>query len=292
VEKRLALDFVRPFEKGMLKYMDRQVAGVAKDRVDKHKQAANQLVKHAVTMARPPKGTLVYGVIGAPARASVLNKKSLLEAAKGTFDSVMIVSEPFAVAYGMNSLDDTLVIDIGAGTVDLCRMHGAIPSEEDQITLTTAGDHVDAEFCSRLKQAVPEAQFTVNMAREIKERLGFVHNVNEKAEVTLPVDGKPRKFDVTAPLTEACRSIVPPIVQGLRQLIATFDPEFQQRMLNNILLGGGGSLMKGLDRLLEEALQEYGGGQVRKVMEPVYAGANGALKLSMDMPPEYWESIS
>lgn len=291
VEKRLALDFVRPFEKGVLKYMGREDAGVAKDRVEKHKEAARLLVKHAVSLARPTKGTLVHGVIGAPARASVVNKQVLLEAAKETFDSAMIVSEPFAIAYGMNHLDDTLVIDIGAGTVDLCRMHGAIPTEDDQITLTTAGDFVDEEFCKRLKSKYPEAQFSPNMAREMKEKYGFVHDVNEKAVVTLPVDGRPKQFDVTEILKDACKSVIPPIIQGLRQLISTFDPEFQKRMLNNILLGGGGSQMKGLDKLIEVALEEYGGGKVTKVYEPVFAGANGALKLSMDMPEDYWKQI-
>ena len=129
------------------------------------------------------------------------------------------------------------------------------------------------------------------MAREIKEKWGFVHEVNESAEVTLPVDGKPRKFNVVEPLKEACSSIIPPIVQGLRQLIATFDPEFQRRMLNNIMLGGGGSQLRGLDRLIETALEEYGGGKVTKVYEPVFAGANGALKLSMDMPEDYWKEF-
>jgi len=50
----------------------------------------------------------------------------------------MVVSEPFAVAYGMNLLNNALVIDIGAGTTDFCIMHGTIPSEEDQKTILTA----------------------------------------------------------------------------------------------------------------------------------------------------------
>ena len=41
------------------------------------------------------------------------------------------------------------------------------------------------------------------MVREIKEKYGFVHEVNEKVVVSLPVDGMPTKMDVTIPLKEA-----------------------------------------------------------------------------------------
>jgi len=290
-QHRLACNVVRPFEKGALKYAENKESGLTPEQIVKHKEAAKELVRHAVLMARPEKGTLVYGVIGAPARAAIHAKSEIMAACKGVFDSVMIVSEPFAVAYGMNMFEDAIVIDIGAGTTDLCRMHGAIPEEADQITLTTAGDFVDESLYNLLRKKFPEAQFSTNMVREIKERHAFVHDVNEKAVATLPVDGKPKQFDVTDVLKEACKSIVPPLVQGLRQLVGTFDPEFQRRMLGNTILAGGGSQIKGLDRLIEEAMVEYGGAKVTKVVEPVFAGANGALKLAADMPEDYWTEV-
>ena len=199
-EHRLALDVVRPFEKGMLKYNSHADAGVPQDQVRQHKEAARLLVEHAVALTRPPQGAPVYGVIGAPSRASVLNKKVLLEAARTSFDAVMVVSEPFTIAYGMNRLSDTLVIDIGAGTIDLCPVYGTFPSEEDQVTLPVGGDFIDEHFYNLVRKTYPEASLSMNMAREIKEKYGFVHDVNEKAVVTLPVGGKPKPFDVTAPL--------------------------------------------------------------------------------------------
>lgn len=289
---RLALDTVRPFERGALKYIDNAAAGIPREKLGRYKEAARELVKYIVSLCRPPKGSLVYGVIGSPARASILNKQALMDACKGTFDAVMIVSEPFAVAYGMNQFEDTLVVDIGAGTTDLCRMHGAIPADEDQITVAKAGDYIDDCAFKLIQEHHPTAQFTINMVREAKERLSFVNDVNDKAIVTWPdQQGRPTSYDITAELKEACRKIVPDIVEGLQRLVRTFDAEFQRRMLENVILAGGGSQIRGLDRLIEEDLQKYGGGKVTKVHEPDFAGANGALKLAADMPEEYWKEV-
>lgn len=290
-ENRLALNIVRPFERGALKYVEQSDAASTASKAHSHQQAAKLVLEHAVSQMRPTRGQPIYGVIGAPARASIKNKQVLLEAAKEAFDAVVIVSEPFTIAYGMNQLNDTMIVDIGAGTIDLCPMFGTYPSEEDQVTLPIGGDMIDAEFLSNMRKAYPEVQLTLNMAREIKEKFGFVHDLGEKVVVTLTAKGRPKPYDVTQPLKAACQSIVQPIVDGLCEVIAKLDPEYQGRMLTNVLLGGGGSQLRGLDRLIEQGIQELGGGKVTKVYDSVYAGASGALKLAMNMPAEYWQTM-
>lgn len=291
-EHRLALDIIRPFEKGALKYLDGKDVKLDAARVAAHKEAARQVVEHAVAITRPPKGLPVFGVIGAPSRASVQSKAVILEAASTTFDAALIVSEPFSIAYGCNKLSDALVVDIGAGTIDLCPLRGTLPTDEEQVTIPLGGDFVDEHLDALLRQAHPEAQFSRAMLREIKERHGGVIDTNERAIVTLPCRGKPTQLDVTGVVREACRRIVNPIVEGIRDLIARHDPEFQPRLLANILLGGGGSQIKGLDRALEEGLREYGQAKVKRVPDPVYAGAIGALKLAMGLPGAHWEKLA
>ena len=287
IEKRLSLNLYRPLEHGVLK------CGESGDEdKDGNARAARDLLLEAVRRARPRKDELVYAVIGAPAQANINSKNAIVEVAREAVDSVMLCSEPFAVAYGIEMLEDVLVIDIGAGTVDLCRMHGTMPEESDQITLTTAGDHVDRELARLVSENHPEAQFSTKMIKEIKERHSTVQESTEPIQVMLPVNGKPTEFDLTGEIKAACGSIVPPIVQGLGQLVATFDPEFQERLKGRVLLAGGGSQIKGLDSAIELEMQEMlGGGKVLRIEEPIYGGANGALKIAHDMPEEYWEQL-
>lgn len=285
-DKRLSLNLHRPLEHGVLKFN----ADGSEDA--EARRAAMDLVKEIVRLSKPRKDELVYAVIGVPAQAQINNKDAILQAARESVDSVMLCSEPFSVAYGLDMLEDVLVIDIGAGTVDLCRMHGTMPEESDQITMNTAGDFVDDELGKEIAAAFPEAQFTKQMVKEIKERYSTVDAATEPVLVQLPVNGKPTDFDITEQMRTACQRIVPPIVEGLGKLVGSFDPEFQEKLKSRVLLAGGGSQIKGLDRAITAKMHEMlGGGNVIRIEEPIYGGANGALKIAHDMPEEYWEQL-
>ena len=289
LERRLMLNLYRPLEKGVIKFSDTDGRS---DEAEGNMRAATDLVKQAVALAKPKSDELVYAVIGCPAECSMLNKKAILDAARDGVDSALVVSEPFAVAYGLDRLYDTLVIDIGAGTTDLCRMHGTLPADEDQITLDVAGDAIDEALWTNLEAACQGAQFTVHKIREIKERYAYVGDTRDPIEVELPVNGKPTKFFIEDPVRDACRTIIPPMVDALGQLVSSFDPDFQSHLKRNVLLGGGGSQIVGLGEALEREMKKsLGEGRVSTVEEPVYAGANGALKTAHDMPPEYWEQL-
>lgn len=284
LDNRMSLNLVRPLAGGSIKSKGKQDS-------EDMKKALRYLIQHIVDVAKIPAGSTIYSVIGAPAEVSVEGKTTLMEAASAFLDSVIICSEPFAVAYGLDFLDDTLVVDIGAGTVDLCRVHGTMPEADDQRTHEVGGDQLDQTLAEMVKSAYPEAQFSINMIRNIKEKYASVSTKMDTATVTLTEAGKPKEFDLTEQIYNACYTIIPPTVAALQDLIATYDPEFQHKMRNNVLVGGGGSQIRSMGLALEQALEEYGGGKVTMVEEPQYAGSNGALKIALDMPAEYWTSF-
>lgn len=284
LENRPMLDLHRPLERGLIK-----------EGSDRDDEAVRELLKHLLTLvgAGPEdRGDLkIRAVVGVPAEALRANKQVLRGALKGLVDNTIIVSEPFAVAYGLEELLHAMVIDSGAGTTDFCVMNGRYPTEEDQRTLTHAGDSVDEQLTTMVREKYPEAKFTVHMVRDWKEQYSFVGSPKKAVKVMVPVNGKPTALDITSEMRAACESLVAPISETMLDLISRVEPEYQERVRQNIILSGGTSLIANLGSTLQKDLDQVGGGRVRVVKDPVYVGSDGGLSLAMDAPDSDWEKL-
>lgn len=213
----------------------------------------------------------------APALASENDKQAIIDVTQDLVDSVMVVSEPFLVAYGLGLYNNALVVDIGAGTLDLCRMHGTIPEDEDQRTLYKAGSFIDDKFHGLLQEKVKDSPISLNQARSIKERYAFVSPITEGISVEFQVEGKAVLYNIAEELKAACEEVLPDTLAAIRELITTFEPEFQDELRNNIVLAGGGQI-RGLPVVIESDLAEFGPARVTVVDDPVYAGAARCVK--------------
>ncbi len=279
---RLSLNMIFPLADGVM-------------REDVQAVKATQLVlQDVIAQALPEKqpSDKVYAAIGVPAQASLNNKKALIELSKGFIDKILVVSEAFAVAYSIDRFDECLIVDIGAGTTDLCRMHGAMPEADDQLTLTYAGNFLDKELTQAILAQYPNVQLTPQIIKQIKEKHGFVYQVSEPVVVTLTEQGIPKQYDITDMLRTACLKLTDPISQAVQQLVGSFDADFQGKLRNNVIVAGGGSRLKGIDSAIEKSLEAYGGGNVTCVQDAEYCGSVGALKMCVEMPQEYWESLA
>ncbi|MDH3402146.1 MAG: rod shape-determining protein [Acidobacteriota bacterium] len=285
LENRLMLDLHRPLERGLIK-----------EGADRDARAVRELLKHVLSLAGTEaareEGRAVRAVVGVPAEAMRVNKQQLRSAMAGLVESLMIVSEPFAVAYGLDALLHALIVDIGAGTTDLCVMNGRYPRDEDQKTLTAAGDSIDEQLQQLIQARFPEANFSRHMVTAWKESGSFVGELSGKIMVTAPVQGRPTKFDITEEMRTACASLVPPVVEAMLDLISRVEPEYQAKVRNNVILTGGSSLISGLGAALQEALKEVGGGKVRVVKDPAFVGADGGLAIATDAPDSDWETLT
>jgi rod shape-determining protein MreB len=285
LDNRSMLDLRRPLERGVIR-----------EGSEKDEEAVLELLRHLMSLiGLKQKGKnrpKVRAVIGVPAEAFRVSKQRLRSAMDGMADSIMLVSEPFAVAYGLDALLHAMIIDIGAGTTDLCIMQGRYPAEEDQRTLPDAGDAIDDQLAKMMRERHPEAQFSIHMIRDWKERWSFVGEPKRRVVVNVPVKGKATEIDITDEMRAACESIVAPICETMMDLMARVEPEYQEKVRHNVILAGGTSLIPGLPEVLDRALSELGGGRSTVVKDPIFAGSDGGLAIARDATTADWERLS
>jgi rod shape-determining protein MreB and related proteins len=285
LDNRSMLDLRRPLERGVIR-----------EGSDKDEEAVQELLRHLMSLVglkqKSKNRPKVRTVVGVPAETFRVSKQRVRSAMDGLSDSVMLVSEPFAVAYGLEALLHAMIVDIGAGTTDLCIMQGRYPADEDQRTVLNAGDSIDEQLAKAVREAHPEAQFSIHMVRDWKERWGFVGEPRGRVTVTAPVKGKATELDLTEEMRAACESIVPPICETMADLLARAEPEYQDKVRNNVILAGGSSALAGLAGALERALAELGGGRVSAVKDPVFAGSDGGLAIARDATSADWERLA
>jgi rod shape-determining protein MreB and related proteins len=282
LKNRLALNLFRPLEHGVIK-----------DTAEDRKFIAH-FITNIIGRGDPEDYNRVVAVIGAPAEASHVDKTAIFDAAAGSVNACMIISEPFAVAYALDKIEHTLVIDIGAGTTDLCRVYGTVPTPDDQMHVNFAGDFVDGRIIEEIQRKYAGAQITKDMARRWKENHSFVSGAepSDPIVVDFSIDGKAMSLDITDCISAACESIVQPIVDSVKELIAGSNPEYQDAFRRNMILAGGGSGIGGLGDMIESRLADLGDVEVLTVEDPLELGAMGGLRLAMEVPEDMWKSLT
>ena len=218
----------------------------------------------------PERKREVYCVIGIPAVADGEAKANLQTAAKGAFDGILFIPEPFLAALGMrdeNRLQDpeykdpvsnSLFVDIGAGTTDFCIVQGYFPKPEDLLSIPFAGNEVDVLLDKSIREAYPEVDVPISMIRNFKESYSYVGENETGVRVKVPVEGKPRKIEIGKQVGESCNGLLNEVFQSLKTVISKASPQSVFDMLQNIILTGGGSRIRGIDQELQRMLVDDG----------------------------------
>lgn len=294
---RSALQIVRPFEFNALKYAldEPRYERLRSETNDRSFIAASALVRHAIAKLGISASQSDFRcVVGAPATSSSLCRSFLRSLVEGVSPHVAVVSEPFAVAYGAGvEAVNSVVVDIGAGTVDYCYFCGAFPRGQEQSTLPVGGDHVDADLRNLILHDYPEIKMTQQMARQIKEKYGDVGSRERRVVVTLPTDDSfSSEFDLTAHVRKACTRFAAKIAEGLAEQIKAIDIDEFLRFGGKVLLAGGGSQLAGLEEYITAAVKTPKPLDVIRIHDWRYAGAQGALVLAQLLDEEAWQILT
>ena len=233
-------------------------------------EAANSFLKYLRGKVDPEFKREVYCVIGIPAVADAEAKENLKNAAKGAFDGILFIPEPFLAALGMRDEErltdptysdpvaNSLFVDIGAGTTDFCIVQGYFPKPEDLLSIPFAGNEVDVLLDKAIREEYPEVDVPISMIRKFKESYSYVGESESGARVKVPVDGKPRKIEIGKQVGLACNQLLGEIFDSIKEVIAKASPQSVFGMLQNIVLTGGGSRIRNIDQELQRLLVDDG----------------------------------
>ena len=257
-------------EEALANFLHLRLVNPLSDGVVSDGDAAKSFLAYIREKIDPERKREVYCVIGIPAVADTEAKSRLQEAAKGAFEGILFIPEPFLAALGMrdeNRLQDpeytdpasnSLFVDIGAGTTDFCIVQGYFPKQEDLLSIPFAGNEVDVLLDKGIREAYPEVDIPLSMSRSFKESYSYVGESESGVRVKVPIDGKPRKIEIGKQIGEACNSLLSEIFESLKVVIGKASPQSVFELLQNIILTGGGSRIRNIDQELQRLLVDDG----------------------------------
>jgi rod shape-determining protein MreB len=222
-------------------------------------------------------------VIAIPSGITEVEKRAVKDSAlHAGAREVYLVEEPIAAAIGVGlpiqEPAGNMVIDIGGGTTEMAviSLAGIVFSKSIRI----GGDEMDEAIINYLKRTY-NLMVGERTAEEIKIRIGSAYPLEE--ELTMEVRGRdlvaglPKTITVSSEeIREALNETILQILEAVRITLERTPPELSADLIERgIILAGGGALLKGLDKLI----QEETGLPVNLAEDPLTAVALGTGKV-------------
>jgi rod shape-determining protein MreB len=218
------------------------------------------LVKKAEEYSKKMLGPRV--VVGVPSGVTNVEIRAVRDATRNAgAREVYIVEEPMAGAIGIRlPIHDpvgSMVIDIGGGTTDIAviSLGGIVRSKN----LKIAGDKLNNDIISYIRNEF-KILIGEKTAEHVKMTIGQVVP-DEAMETTVRgrdlITGLPREVIITdSDIREAMAQSMDTLVEAAKEVLETTPPEILSDVMHRgIHLVGGGALIKGLDKLLFEAIK-------------------------------------
>jgi rod shape-determining protein MreB len=235
-----------------------------------HPESARDFMQHIRQLADPSGKAEIRAVVGVPANADEEAREAIRRSAIGIFARILLIPEPFLAALGyrddsrvkqpgyVDPVVNSLFIDIGGGTSDLCLVQGYFPTKEDQISIPFAGDAIDALLFDELTRTYPNNGLSKITVREIKETNAYVGPSRKPMDIKVVIGGKSRTLELGDAIGNACNTLIDKIYPALTMLIASASSDSVVTLLQNIIITGGGSQIKGIDTVLQKRLSDDG----------------------------------
>jgi len=250
-----------------------------KDGVIADFEMTESMLRHFITKVHNRKWVRPRVVIAVPSGITEVEKRAVKEsAAHAGAREVYLIEEPMAAAIGVGlpvqDAAGNMIIDIGGGTTEvaLISLSGIVFSRSVRV----AGDELDEAIAGYMKRAY-NLMIGERTAEEIKIKIGSAYPVEKETSMEVKgrdlVAGLPKTLTITSQeVREALLEPISTIVESVRVTLERCPPELSADLVDRgLVLAGGGALLRGLDKLL----QEETGLPVHVAEDPLSAVAEG-----------------
>ena len=199
-------------------------------------------------------------VVGVPSGVTEVEKRAVIDATlQAGAREAYLIEQPMAAAIGaglpVSEPIGSMVVDIGGGTTEVAviALGGIVTAR----SLRVAGDEMDESIIQYARKAY-NLLIGERTAEDIKIAAGSAFPQREEQTIEVRgrdlVSGLPRTVRMTSTeIREAMAEPIAGIVEAVKMTLERTPPELAADIVDRgIVMAGGGSLLRGLDRLLAE----------------------------------------
>ncbi|MFH0917865.1 MAG: rod shape-determining protein [Candidatus Omnitrophota bacterium] len=218
-------------------------------------------------------------VIAIPSGITEVEKRAVKDSAeRAGAREVFLIEEPIAAAIGVGlpiqEPIGNMIIDIGGGTTEIAviSLCGTVFSKSIRI----GGDEMNEAVIEYLKKTY-NLMVGERTSEEIKIKIGSAYPLEEEMSMEVKgrdlVAGLPKTVTITSEeIRESLQEPLRAILEVIKISLERTPPELAADLIDHgIVMAGGGSLLRGLDKLISEET----GLPVHITDDPVTAVANG-----------------
>lgn len=219
-------------------------------------------------------------VVGVPSGVTAVEERAVREAAlQAGAREAYLIEEPMASAIGsglpVHEPTGNMIVDIGGGTTEVAviSLGGIVTSR----SIRVASDEMDEAIINHVKRTY-NLMIGERTAEQIKIQIGTAYPLdtieNDEVRGRDLVTGLPKTVQITSlEIYKALSEPVTSIIDAIKNTLEHTPPELAADIMDRgIVMAGGGSLLRGLDRLVSEET----GMPVHLADEPLLAVAYGA----------------
>ena len=228
-------------------------------------EVAEEMIKHFIRKANGGRTLLSRPevVICIPSGATSVERRAIRDAVSNAgADKVSLIEEPMAAAIGAGlPVADpvgSMVVDIGGGTteVGVISLQGLAYCRSTRV----GGDRMDEAIASYVRRNF-NLLIGEGTAERVKLEIGSAIRRSDSASSSTLIRGRdlargmPGEIELTqAQVAEALAEPVGQIVEVVRKALEQTQPEIAADVIDNgIMMTGGGSLLRGIGTLIQEA---------------------------------------